>query len=210
MAAISLAYATVPAVFMFRRRQVRGRAIVIGVLGLALLAYSTARLTRPVRAASSDYATAAIMRGTGLYPANEPLAAIIEQEIQPRRERPALDSPAGRDLEARVQASRHWTELSFGLSVMVYGLVGAAMARGAGAWVLLRFAGIIGTRFVVGFALPYLSLLIWPLYPYPASVRAFDRPLLKSQLAFAILPLIACLFLAIPGRRRTAGHGRPA
>jgi hypothetical protein len=89
----------------------------------------------------------------------------------------------------------------------VYAGVGAAIARGTGIGVLVRFAGIIGTRFALGFALPYLSLLIWPLYPYPASVRAFERPLLESQLAFALPPLIACVFLAIPGRRRTPGHG---
>ncbi len=207
LAGVALAcvgYVTVPAVFMLRRRHVNVRALVLGILGLAILSYSAARLARPVMQQSSDYATAAIIRGSGLYPPDEPLAAIIRDEVRPRRETPASRglvtlAHGGRDPEAASLALRRWTELRSGLGVMVYALVGAAISRGLGIGVLARLAGIAGTSVALAFLLPYLNLIIWPVYP--PALTPMERPLMESRLAFALLPLIACLFLAIPRRQ---------
>ena len=81
----------------------------------------------------------------------------------------------------------------------MYALIGAAIARGSGIGVLSRLAGIMATRFALGFLLPYLSVMLWPVYP--AALRPFERSLLVSQLAFVVLPLVACLFLVTPRRQ---------
>jgi hypothetical protein len=204
LALACVGYAAVPAVFMLRRRHVNVRALVLGVLSLAVVSYGAARLVRPAVQQSSDYAAAAIMRGSGLYPADEPLAVIIREEVLPRRETPTQRALAtlangGHDPETATLASRRWTELSLGLGVVVYALIGAAIARGSGIGVLSRLAGIMATRFALGFLLPYLSVMLWPVYP--AALRPFERSLLESQLAFVLLPLVACLFLVIPRRQ---------
>lgn len=207
MALTAAAYTMVPAVFMLRRRRVHVSALVVAVLTLAFMTYGVARVTRPTQQQSSDYATAAILRGTGLYPAHETLAAIVRDDVRPRRDaemrrRAAARTEERRDIAAAVRAHARWAEVSRGLGVLAYALVGAAIARGRNFGVLARFAGIMAATAALSPVLPYLSLLIWPVFP--ATLGPAERDLRESQLAFVLLPLVTMAFLWLPRFTRSA------
>lgn len=94
--------------------------------------------------------------------------------------------------------TRTWTEASSALNVLVYALIGAALARGRSFGVFARFVGIMGMSAVVGFAVPIVGMLLWPIgTPQPPQVT-------EQIMDFLLLPLIACAFLAIPRYRRRA------
>ena len=110
---------------------------------------------------TSDYATAAIMRGSGWYPStnrgsNHPRDVFPRREMSARR---AQAAPRQRRThgEAWIGSYRHRVELSIRSRVMSTPWSRSAIARGAGLGALFRLAGIIGITFTLRSLVPYLT-----------------------------------------------------
>jgi hypothetical protein len=189
-----VAYAALPAVFMLIRRHTPARAIVLAVLCIGSLTYGTARLSRSIAEQSSFYSEAVVIRGAGARDAATPLAQVVAEDVIPRRQAPP--PPPHPDMHRK---SRTWTEISNALNVLVYALIGAALAQGRSIGVLGRFVGIMAMSAVLGYAVPFIGMLLWPIgTPQPP-------PVTEQILDFLILPILACVFLAMPAHTNTAG-----
>lgn len=195
-----LAYAMAVVVFRLRRNG-STRAAIAAALLVAIAAATAARLSRPIAEARDLYAAAIATRGLLDLRVARPLADGIASEIIPQRSRAILPDGRGLTIAQQLAGRRAVFEIAVGINVLAFALVGFTLAGSRGWRLAVRGACMTAAWVLSTRALPIIHIILWPYgYGSPQPTMA-----VASLPAFFVVPLIACVSLAIrPCAKRAA------
>jgi hypothetical protein len=195
-----VSYAMAVAVFRFRRRG-SSRAALAAALLIAVAAVTAARLSRPIANARDLYGAAIATRGLTDPKGAQPLADVIASEIIPQRSRVRVQGGRKVTMSQELAERRAVFEIAAGVNVLAFALVGFTLAGIRGWRLAVRGACMTAAWVLLTWALPIIHLILWPYgYGSPQPTMA-----VASLPAFFVVPLIACVSLAIrPYTKRAA------